>query len=235
SQMLPRLIAKRPLWWKVESDKIVDSIHSSRKGRRYNLFREKSFDSAAPILVKPGYGRIHRTMSKLKMILTAFVVPAVLLFALPHPGSANSAIEKNQNEQTGTLQKMIVENGSVTIQLDLNGLNGSGSLVARPVALHFVAAANSFFPILVFNNLLRGLEPGSIALDLQDSPSGGENAPGYNLPVPLRASLKRLTVEKLPSGHGFELAVRDSNTGFTFFNVKGQQYGYDAGGQALTI
>ena len=59
---------------------------------------------------------------------------------------------------------MIVENGSVTMDLDLNGLNGSSSLVARPVTLQFLVGANSFFPILVFNNLLRGPEPGSMAL-----------------------------------------------------------------------
>lgn len=176
-------------------------------------------------------------MSKLKMILTAFVVPVFLLFASLNLGAANSAIKKNQNRfgETGTLQKMIVENGSVTMQLDLNGLNGSNSLVARPVMLLFAAAPNSFFPILVFNDLLRGLEPGSMGLALQGSPSGGVNAPGYNLPAALRASLKRLSVEKLPSGQGFELAVRDSNTGFTFFNIEGHQYGYDAGGQVLTI
>ena len=124
---------------------------------------------------------------------------------------------------------MIVENASVTMQLDLNGLNGSSSLVARPVTLHFAAAPNSFFPVLVFNDLLRGIQPGSMALALQNSSSVGVNAPGYNnLPAALRSSLKRLTVEKLPSGQGFDLAVRDSNTGFTFFNIEGHQYNYDA-------
>ena len=59
---------------------------------------------------------------------------------------------------------MIVENGSVTLNLDLNGLNGSNALVTRPVTLQFAAATNSFFPILVFNDQLRGPEPGSIAL-----------------------------------------------------------------------
>ena len=176
-------------------------------------------------------------MSKLKMTLAVFVVPVFLLFASLNLGSANSAINKNQNRfgETGTLQKMIVENGSVTMQLDLNGLNGSSSLVARPVTLHFVAAANSFFPILVFNGVLRGLEPGSMALALQGSSSAGVNAPNYSLPAAIGSSLKRLTVEKLPSGQRFELAVRDGNTGFTFFNVEGHQYGYDAGGQSLTI
>ena len=171
-------------------------------------------------------------MSKLKVTLTFFVVPIVLLFASP-----NSATKKNQDASgpTGMLQKMIVENGSIAMQVDLNGLNGSNSLVARPVVLHFVAAANSFFPILVFNDVLRGLEPGSIALDLQDSSSSGGDTPAHSLPAELRASLKRLTFVKLPSGQGFELAVRDSNTGFTFFNIEGHQYDYDAAAQSLTI
>ena len=56
---------------------------------------------------------------------------------------------------------MIVESGSVT--MDLNGFNGSGSLVARPITLRFLAGANSFFPILVFNDQLRGPLPGSMA------------------------------------------------------------------------
>ena len=122
------------------------------------------------------------------------------------------------------------------MQLDLNGLNGSNSLVARPVTLHFAAAPNSFFPVLVFNDLLRGLQPGSMALALQNSSSAGVNASGYrNLPAALSSSLKRLAVEKLPSGQGFDLAVRDSNTGFTFFNIEGHQYNYDAAARSFTI
>ena len=122
------------------------------------------------------------------------------------------------------------------MQLDLNGLNGSSSLVARPVTLHFAAAPNSFFPILVFNELLRGLQPGSMALALQNSSSAGVNASGYrNLPAALSSSLKRLAVEKLSSGQGFDLAVRDSNTGFTFFNIEGHQYNYDAAARSFTI
>ena len=127
---------------------------------------------------------------------------------------------------SGTLQKMIVESGSVTMDLDLNGLTGSNSLVARPVTLQFAVAANSFFPILVFNDLLRGAEPGSMALIPQNVPA---------LPAALGASLKRLVVEKLPSDQRFDFAVRDSKTGFTFFNVEGGQYDYDANAQALSI
>ena len=170
-----------------------------------------------------------------KISLTGFALLSVLFFA---NASGNYASQSKQNASealTGTLQKMIVENASVTMQLDLNGLNGSNSLVARPVTLHFAAAPNSFFSILVFNDLLRGLQPGSMALALQNSSSADVNAPGYsNLPAALRSSLKRLTVEKLPSGQGFDLAVRDSNTGFTFFNIEGHQYNYDATAQSFS-
>ena|SRR5436190_24017671 len=106
---------------------------------------------------------------------------------------------------------MIVENASVTMQLDLNGLNGSNSLVARPVTLQFSVAANSFLPILVFNDLLRAAEPGSMALIPQNVPA---------LPAQLGASLKQLVVEKLPSNQGFDLAVRDSNTQSHFLMLK---------------
>ncbi len=170
-------------------------------------------------------------MSKLKLTLTGFMLPLILLFGSPEADSRNPATTSSHG-QTGTLQKMIVENGSVAMQLDLNGLNGSNSLVARPVMLHFDAAANSFFPILVFNDVLRGLEPGSMNL----LPAAGVDAPGYSaLPAVLTASLKRLTFVKLPSGQGFDLAVRDSNTGFTFFNIEGHQYEYDAAAQSLAI
>jgi hypothetical protein len=202
------------------------------------VVEDKSFDIAPSNSVKPGYGGIHLTMSKFKVTLAGFMFPLVLLFGSPHVDSRNPGTKNNNHgyAQSGTLQKMIVENASVTMQLDLNGLNGSNSLVARPVTLHLAAAPNSFFPVLVFNDLLRGLQPGSMALALQNSSSAGVNVTGYsNLPAALRASLKRLTVEKLPSGQGFELAVRDSNTGFTFFDIEGHQYNYDAAARSFTI
>ena len=146
------------------------------------------------------------------------------------PQRAGSAVTKAP--RTGTFQKMIVENGGVTMDLDLNGLNGSNSLVARPVTLQFVIGANSFFPILVFNDLLRGPELGSMAL----IPQAAVNAPGYgNLPVALGASLTQLVVEKLSSNQGFDLSVRDAKTGFTFFNIEGHQYNYDAAAKSLSI
>ena len=92
--------------------------------------------------------------------------------------------------------------------------------------LQFAAAPNSFFPILVFNNLLRAAEPGSMRLMPQYIPAHA---------VQLGASLKQLALEKLSSNQDFDLAVRDTNTGFTFFYVEGAQYDYDANAQSFTI
>jgi hypothetical protein len=149
----------------------------------------------------------------------------------PAVASAKAGDERG----TGTFQKMIVENGSVTMALDLDRLNGISSTAAGPVTLHFAAEANSFFTILVFNDLLRGLEPSSMALAQQNSSSAAINAPGYSLPAELSTSLKQLVIEKLPSDAAFDLALRDGKTGFTFFNIEGHQYDYDPNAQSLTI
>jgi hypothetical protein len=167
-------------------------------------------------------------MSKLKITVTSFLLLLVLLFASAYAASRNPGT-KNNSKQSGTLQKMIVENASVTMQVDLNGLNGSNSLVARPVTLQFSVAANSFFPILVFNDLLRAVQPGSMAL----IPSRDRGIPP--LPVQLSASARQLVVEKLPPNQPFGLAVRDSKTGFTFFNVEGGDYDYNANARSLGI
>jgi hypothetical protein len=121
---------------------------------------------------------------------------------------------------------MIVENGTVSMDLDVDRLNADGSLAAKVEQLRFAVAANSFFSILVFNDLLRGPEQGSMALVPQYS---------TELPSALMASINQLVMEKLPSAQRFDLAVRDAKTGFTFFNIEGHHYDYDATGQLLTV
>ncbi len=169
----------------------------------------------------------------LKSKLIRFALPLLLLFSNGSENSVAGSKQKSPDSQTGatgTLQKMIVESGSVTMDLDLNRLNGTAPATtgsSRILSeLRFAIAANSFFPILVFNDLLRGPQPGSMALIPQNSAT---------LPAALSASFKQLVVEKLPSGGASDLAVRDSNTGFTFFNIEGHQYQYDANAQSLAI
>src|ERR1700730_3574287 len=166
-----------------------------------------------------------------KLTLTGFALPLFLLFASPQASAPKAfggtkKIAQSQG-QSGTLQKMIVENGSVTIALDLNRLNGLSSAPQQLLKLQFTVAANSFFSILVFNDLLRGPDQGSMALVAQNS------APA--LPGLLGASIRQLAVEKLPSNAAFDLAVRDNKTGFVFFNVEGDQYDYDANAKLLSV
>jgi hypothetical protein len=163
-----------------------------------------------------------------KITLTGFALLSLLFFGSNAQNYAAQSKQYSSSAPTGTLQKMIVENGSVTLNLDLNGLNGSDTLTTRPVALQFAAANDSFFPILVLNDLLRGPEPGSIALVSQ-------NRPNPLVPAALSASLKQLVLEKLPSGAAFDLVVRDARTGLTFFNVEGHEYRYDPSAKLLTI
>ena len=168
----------------------------------------------------------------LKKILITLTLVLVVLLGTYAVQSATGRIrdreasQKTSDAPTGTLQKMIVENGSVRMDLDLNRLNGIGSAAQNIQHLNFAVGANSFFPVLVFNDQLRGPLPGSMALVPQKVPA---------LPAPFGASLNRLTVEKLPSGQGSDLAVRDSTTGFTFFNIHGHQYNYDAAAQSLAV
>src|SRR6266550_2077760 len=225
-----RSIAKQPRLSKPKSDSAKRASHDppTRSSSQFSLLLlatyEKYWDLNGTCVPAHLYPEESQTM--LKTILTAFVFPLLLLFCSTVIGSSHTEKSAAGQSMSGTLQKMIAENGSITMDLDLNGLNGNGSLVARPVSLHFAVAANSFFSILVFNDLLRGSEAGSMALIPQNVTA---------LPSTLGASTNQLVVEKLAAGEQFDLAVRDAKTGFTFFNVEGHQYDYDAGAQSLSI
>ena len=64
----------------------------------------------------------------LKIVLTAFMLPLLLLFGSRDGGSSNApdAAKTSLAEQgeSGTLQKMIVASGSVSMDIDLNRING---------------------------------------------------------------------------------------------------------------
>jgi hypothetical protein len=164
----------------------------------------------------------------LKITAVCFALLSVLFLGKLLGDNADQLKQKSSDTLNGTLQKMIVDNGTVTMTIDLNGLNGSANLTTRPVAVQFSAATNSFFPILVFNDRLRGPEPGSISLVAQGRPS-----PLF--PPELVGSFKQLVVEKLSPGSNFDLAVRDARSGLTFFNVEGHEYNYDSNAQLLTV
>ena len=165
----------------------------------------------------------------LKIALTALMLPLLLLFGSRDGGSSNApnAAKTSLAKQgeSGTLQKMIVASGSVSMDIDLNRINGVSSTTRKLETLHFGLAPTSFFPVLVFNKVLRRAEAGSMALVPQNNVA---------LPAVLTASLNRLTIEQAHSAEAFDMVVRDAMSGFVFFNIKGNLY-YDASTQLLGI
>ncbi len=162
----------------------------------------------------------------LRTMLSHFTLPLLLLFGITSGNSQSP--ETNADGQSGNLEKMIIANGNVAMDLDLNQLNGSsaGTKDSKRETLRFEAGPNSFFTILVFNNQLRGPEPGSMGLIRKNS---------VTLPGALNASSNQLVVEKIESSEPFDLVVRDGKTGFRFFNIEGHQYDYDAAAHLLRI
>jgi hypothetical protein len=162
----------------------------------------------------------------LRKILSLFVLPLLLLLGNSSGNSAPPSPGKSLEGQTGTLEKMIVANGSVAMDLDLNRLNGTATSEAKLDPLGFQVGPNSFFTVLLFDGALRGPDAGSMGLVPQNTAT---------LPARLQTSLTQLVIEKLPSNASFDLAVRDGKTGFVFFNIDGNLYEYDAAARSLTI
>src|SRR5688572_22976842 len=164
----------------------------------------------------------------LRKILSFFALPLLLLLSNSSGNSAPQLAEKSADAQTGTLEKMIVAQGSVAMDLDLPRLNGSasGTKEAKSETLRFQVGPNSFFTILVFNDAFRGPEAGSMGLIAENTVA---------LPGALQTALNQLIIEKLPSDARFDLAVRDGKTGFVFFNIEGNLYDYDAAAHLLSI
>jgi hypothetical protein len=165
----------------------------------------------------------------LTKVLSYFTLPLLLLLSNSSGNSAPQAAGKDSGGETGTLEKMIVANGNVAIALDLNRLNGTACAAKAPKleAMRFQVGPNSFFTALVFNNVLRGPDAGSMGLIPASAAA--------TLPESLTASLNQLVIEKLPADAAFDLAVRDGKTSFVFFNVQGNLYDYDATTHSLSI
>jgi hypothetical protein len=164
----------------------------------------------------------------LRKMLSYCALPLLLLLSNSSGNSAPSPQGKGQGGETGKLEKMIVANGTVVMDLDLGRLEASGSTKqeSKRVSVRFEASPSSFLTILVFNDLLRSLEPGSMAL------IGGNST---ILPASLGASSNQLVIESTAGGEDYELVVRDGKTGFVFFGIQGQEYDYDANGHLLRI
>jgi hypothetical protein len=156
-----------------------------------------------------------------------FTLPLLLLLSNSSGNSAQSLAKSSQGE-AGTLEKMIVTNGNVAFDLDLNQLNATSSSgqESNQETLRFQVSPNSFFTALVYDNLLRDLEAGTIGLISQNT---------ANLPQSLAASLHQLVLEKRQSDEAFELVIRDGKTNLAFFKIDGAEYDYSAAARSLSI
>ncbi len=153
----------------------------------------------------------------MKRIITHFILPVATLIGV----AAGISIAQNakENTETGTLETLIVTNGTVAMDLDLNRLNGAGSAkAASTTTLNFQTITDSFLPFLVLNGELRGPTQGTIALKTEDAAA---------LPAQLNDALHRLVLEKGDGGQSYDLAVRDGKTGFVYFTIEGHHYDYD--------
>ena len=164
----------------------------------------------------------------LRKMLSYFTLPLLLLLSNSSGNSAPQLPGKSPEGQTGTSGKndrreRKRRDGS---RFESTQWNGSGTKESKLDTLRFEVGPNSFFTILVFNNVLRGPELGSMGLIWGNSAS---------LPEPLNASSNQLVIEKLPSDEPFDLVVRDGKTGFVFFNIEGNLYEYDAAAHLLSI
>jgi hypothetical protein len=160
----------------------------------------------------------------LRKILSYFTLPLLLLLSNSSGNSAPQSPEKSPEGLTGTIEKMIVASGSVAMDLDLNRLNGGKE--SKLETVRFEVSPNSFFTVLVFNDALRGPEPGSMGLVWGNSTV---------LPGALNASASQLVIEKVASDEAFDLVVRDGKSGFVFFNIEGHVYDYNAATHSLRI
>ncbi len=148
----------------------------------------------------------------LKLILSV-ILPLTFFFNSSSTDLVTATDKQTADNSTGTLQKMIVANGSVTMKVDLSKLGrGSKAKGANISELRFEATEGAFFKIIVFNNELRGPVPSSMDIIPHNSAA---------LPSKLSAAYQHLAFEYLPWGSDFEMAIRDSETGFTFFNIEG--------------
>jgi len=162
-----------------------------------------------------------------RKILSYLSLPLLLLLSNSSGNSTPQLPVKVLEGDSGTLEKMIVANGSVALDLDLNRLNGTASGTESKLdTLRFQVGPNSFFTVLVFNDAFRGPEQGTMGLIAENTAT---------LPGALQASLPQLVIEKLPADASFDLAVRDGKTGFVFFNIEGNLYEYNAATRLLNI
>lgn len=123
---------------------------------------------------------------------------------------------------SGTLEKLAVASGNVSVEIDTNKLNG---VEARPqnTASSFTVG-EAMFTIITFDGEMRATLPSAM-----------EIAAETDLPATLEESRSDLVIEAMMPGSPYELVLRNAATGFTFFNIEGHQFDYIPASHSLRI
>ena len=163
----------------------------------------------------------------LKTLVIA-LLPVLVLVGSGFDRMTIQRAERSADNVSGTLEKMIVANGSVAMDLDLSRLNGGsrGAKAPRTSTLRFDVERDSFFTVIVLNDELRGPVPSSMKIIPLDS---------ARLPGSLASSYDKLVVESLAWGGQYDLAVRHADTGFTYFNIEGYLVDYNPTSKSLAV
>ena len=124
----------------------------------------------------------------LRSTLTVFMLPMLLLLGSSSDNSAARVKQKSTEIQIETVQKMVVAGGDATMDIDLARLNDAGSATEESnlATLRFALNPDSFFTIVVTNDVLRTPLPGSMGIIPQNA---------ANLPALLNASFHQLVLE----------------------------------------
>lgn len=168
---------------------------------------------------KPVLGPPIQTM--LKTVFIA-LLPFLVFFGDGTNQSLTGLGSVQRDANSGILKKMIVAQGSVVLNLD-SSLTGRGALKSgETIPMRFDVDQDSFFTVLVMNEMLRGPIPSSMNIDPTDS----------KLPASMGA---QLSIESLAPTEPYELAVRDPKTGFTYFYVEGHLYDYNPQDETMYV
>ena len=159
----------------------------------------------------------------LKVILI-ISVPMFVLFGLSADQLFISIFQKAPTSNAGTLEKLIVSDGSVSMDLNLDRLSGLAG--AKTTTLNFAAERNSFFTVIVYNGELRGPTPGSMRLISRS---------GSDFSGRLGSAYRDLVIESRPWGSDHELVVYDAKSGFVFFDIEGQSFDYASTSRTLSV
>jgi hypothetical protein len=161
-----------------------------------------------------------------RLKIVNYVALPLLLFFGNSSGTSVAQSLPDKDGRTETIERMVVASGNVAMNFSKEFAGIRAIKDAKKETLRFDLNPNSFFVVRVINDVLRGPEPGSMALSWRGPAA---------LPEPLSLSTRQVVIEKTRSDEPFELVVRDGATGFTFFNIEGHLYDYDRVAHSLSI